>query len=191
MSTDDFQPIEPPAETPPGEARERESWLRFALIFGALAVASEMLFHGVTLDSQAFDAYLGGLARISARILDLLGQDVTVRGATIRNPRFAVQVAHGCDAVQICSMLAAAILAFPVPFARKLRGLVLGVLFLQLLNFARIVTLFLAGAYFPNAFESSHRVVWPTALIILTIGTWIFWVRWATRVEAEPLGESA
>ena len=171
--------------------RGQEPWLRFALIFGVLAVGSEALFYGVTLDSPGFDAYLRILARISGGILDLMGQGVRVSGSTISNPRFAVEIAHGCDAVQITALLSAAIVAFPVSMRRKWPGLAFGFVWLQGLNFLRIVSLFLIGAYVPTVFHASHTVVWPTALVIITIVTWIVWVRRALRVDPEPLGHAA
>ena len=176
---------------PRTDVRGREPWLRFALIFGVLAVGSEALFYGVTLDSRGFEAYLHVLALISGGMLDLVGQSVSVNESTISGSRFAVEVAHGCDAVQITSLLAAAILAFPVPMRRKWTGLAFSVAWLQALNFLRIVSLFLIGAHSPAIFETSHEVVWPTALVIITIVTWIAWVRRALRVEPEPLGQAA
>ena len=179
------------ADAPGNGVGRREPWLRFALIFGALAIGSEALFYGVTLDSRGFEAYLRLLARISGGMLDLVGQGVRVNGSTISGPRFAVEVAHGCDAVQITALLSAAILAFPVSMRRKLPGLAFGFVWLQGLNFVRIVSLFLIGAYAPAIFQTSHEVVWPTALVIITIATWIIWVRRALRVEPEPLGHAA
>ena len=171
----------------PGEA----PWIRFALVFGALAIGSELLYYGVILESEGFHAYLAVLARISGLLLDWMGQDVSVTGAQISNARFAVLVSDGCDAIQICALLSAAVIAFPAPLQRRLRGVVLGILWLQLLNFVRIVSLFLIGAYFASGFSPAHKVVWPTFLIVVTIATWIFWVRQEARVEPDPLGSEA
>jgi exosortase H (IPTLxxWG-CTERM-specific) len=173
-----------------GEAHGREPWLRFALIFGVLAVASEVLYYAVALDSEGFHAYLGVLAEISGAFLSVFNSDITVQGTRISDHSFAIEVAQGCDAIQVCSLLAAAVIAFPVGFRCKLRGLVLGILWLQLLNFLRIVTLFWIGAYFSRVFQTAHEVVWPGILIVLTIATWILWVRWETRV-ARPLEHAA
>ena len=173
-----------------GEAHGREPWLRFALIFGVLAVASEVLYYTVALDSEGFNAYLGVLAEISGAFLSLFDGDVTVQGTQITGHSFAVSVAQGCDAIQVCSLLAAAVIAFPVGFRCKLRGLVLGILWLQLLNFLRIVTLFWIGAHFSSIFQTAHEVIWPGILIVLTIATWILWVRWETRAT-RPLEHAA
>jgi exosortase H (IPTLxxWG-CTERM-specific) len=166
-----------------GEPRGREPWLRFALIFGALAVSSEVLYYAVTLESEGFRIYLGALAKISGALLTAFGSNVSIHETRISNADFAVEVAQGCDAIQVCSLLAAAVIAFPIALKRKLRGLALGILWLQFLNLMRIITLFLIGEQFSGFFKTAHEVVWPGVLIVITIITWILWVRWETREE--------
>ena len=58
-----------------------------------------------------------------------------------------------------------------------------GVLLLQVLNILRIVTLYWIGAHFPDIFATSHEVAWPSILIVVTIATWIIWVRFETPQE--------
>jgi exosortase H (IPTLxxWG-CTERM-specific) len=173
-----------------GEPRGREPWLRFALIFGVLAVASEVFYYVVALESHGFQDYLGALARISGSILSLFGGDVTVQETRISNSSFAIEVAQGCDAIQVCSLLAAAVIAFPVDSRRKLRGLVSGITALQVLNLMRIITLFWIGIHFPRVFKTAHEVVWPGILITSTIAIWILWVRWETQLS-QPLEHEA
>jgi len=173
---------EPTEAAGEGGRRGNEPWLRFALIFGVLAVTSEVLYYGVALESEGFRAYLGVLAEISGAFLALFNNDVGVSGTRISNNLFAVEVAQGCDAIQVCSLLASAVIAFPVSFKRKLRGLVLGILWLQFLNLMRIITLFWIGAYFTSVFRTAHETVWPGILITITVASWVLWVRW----EAQP-----
>lgn len=168
----------------------QEPWLRFALVFGLLAIASEVGYFALALDSSSFEAYLSVLASISGRILNFFGSAVNVDETRITGDEFAVAVAQGCDAIQVCSLLASAVLAFPVSWAAKLRGLVGGIALLQALNIVRIVTLYWIGAYFSDFFQTAHEVAWPGLLIVVTITTWIFWVRWETPLQA-PAGDAA
>jgi exosortase H (IPTLxxWG-CTERM-specific) len=173
-----------------GEPQGREPWIRFALIFGVLAVASEVFYYAVALESEGFQSYLGVLAEISGAFLSLFGGGVTVHETRISDEFFAVEVAQGCDAIQVCSLLAAAVIAFPVELRSKIRGLVLGIAILQILNLARIITLFWIGVYFSRVFKTAHEVVWPGILITMTIAIWILWVRWETR-QLRPSGHEA
>jgi exosortase/archaeosortase family protein len=163
-------------EPPPGQ----EPWLRFALMFGFFAIISEVAYYAVALDSPAFESYLDVLAAISGWVLNSCGMEVKVVGTQIVGSDFAVAVAQGCDAIQVCSLLAAAVLAFPVSWGARFRGLAIGTALLQILNILRIVTLYWMGAYFSNFFKTAHEVVWPGTLIVATVVTWILWVRWET-----------
>jgi exosortase H (IPTLxxWG-CTERM-specific) len=163
-------------DPPPGQ----EPWLRFALVFGFIAVVSEVVYYAVALGSEAFESYMNVLAAISGRVLGLFGAEVQVDGSVISGSGFAVGVAQGCDAIQVCSLLAAAVLAFPVSWGARFRGLAIGIALLQTLNILRIVTLYLIGASFSNFFKTAHEVIWPGSLIVVTLVTWILWVRWET-----------
>lgn len=156
-------------------------WFRFALVFSALAIGSEVLYYAVALESASFQTYLSGIARISAWVLNLSGSDVAVEGIRVSNDAFAVRVAQGCDAIQVCTLLASAVIAFPLPLRSKLRGLVVGVAILQLLNLMRVVTLFWIGEHYKSVFKTAHEILWPGLLIVATIVIWIFWVRFETQ----------
>jgi exosortase H (IPTLxxWG-CTERM-specific) len=178
-----------PASPPGGGsplALLRDPWFRFAATFGILAVTCEILYYAVLVDTEPLKAYLRTLAGVSAFLLDLVGADVERSGATVRHGGFAVQIAHGCDAIQICALLICAMLSFPAPWKARLLGLFFGILWLQFLNQLRIVSLLLIGAHYPSHFENAHLVVWPTFLIVITVVTWIAWVRLASRDEPEP-----
>ena len=150
-------------------------------MFGLLAIGCELLYYAVVVDSQALFTYLRGLAQVSGWILGILGYDVEVNHTLVSTPGFAVQIAHGCDAIQICALYSAAVIAFPVGWRRKLLGLVLGIAWLQLLNQVRIVSLVLIGRCCHAIFDDAHFKIWPTFLIIVTVISWMIWVRWATR----------
>lgn len=171
-------------------AEGRGPWARFALTFGLLAIASEALYYGWILESAPFQHYLVVLAKTGTFILGWFDADVAVHGSRIHSGAFAVEIAQGCDAIEVCFLLAAAILAFPVEFRFKWRGLVFGIAMLQILNMVRIVTLFWIGALFPKVFRTSHEVVWPGILIVLTIVIWIGWVRWEDEASRRRENEA-
>lgn len=164
-----------------------DPWVRFALTFGALAVVTEVVYYGLALESSLMQAYLRTLARISGWILGLLGQPVTVDEAVISGELFAVEIAQGCDAYRICALLSAAILAFPARWSTKVWGLVLGLAWLNSLNFVRIVGLYFVGGLHRDHFQQAHEVYFPVFLVCMTVLAWILWVRRATRdFDAEP-----
>ena len=171
----------PELPDPSDRPNQQAPWFRFALIFGLMAIASEVLYYAVALDSEGFETYLAGIARISAWVLNFFDGEVVVTGSRIAGGSFAVLVAQGCDAIQVCSLLAAAIIAFPLSLRAKLRGLVVGIAILQILNLLRVITLFWIGVHFSSIFKTSHEVLWPGLLIVSTIVIWILWVRFETQ----------
>ena len=165
----------------PEPASDGAVWARFALVFAILAISAELAYHTVVLASDGFQSYLRALASGSGVILGWLAQDVHVNGTRLETGPFAVRVADGCDAFQICALYAAAVIGFPTSPGRRLRGLILGLLWLQGLNLLRIVTLFWIGTTFAGAFMTFHQVLWPTALVLLTAATWAVWALWESR----------
>lgn len=163
------------------ERPPRDPWLRFAITFGVLAVVSELVYYGVALESELFRTYLATLARISGWILGFLLEEVSVRGTYVTSDVFSVEIARGCDAYRLCALLTAAMVAFPASLGLKAWGIVLGLLWLNLLNFVRIIGLFFIGGYHHAHFQVSHEVYFPIFLIVMTVGAWILWVRRATR----------
>jgi len=164
----------------------RDPWFRFAAVFAVLAVGCEILYYSLLVGSPSLSGYLRALALVAAWVLELLGTDAQVRYSVITTDVFAVEIAHGCDAIQICALYSSAVVAFPVSWRRRLWGLGLGVSWLQLLNQVRIVSLVLIGPAWPSYFETVHFKVWPSVLIVLTVGSWIAWARFATRDVAQP-----
>lgn len=164
-----------------------DPWLRFALLFGVLAVLSEVVYYGMALESAFFDAYLALLARSSGWILSHFTEDVRVTGAVISGKLFTVEIGQGCDAYRISALLSAAIVAFPARWSTKAWGLVLGMLWLHGLNYVRIVGLYFIGGYYRDHFQESHEVYFPVFLVCMTVLAWILWVRRATRdFDDEP-----
>ena len=170
------------------DAAPRDPWIRFTLIFAALAVLSELVYYGVALESPLFRDYLAAVARVSGWILSLFVDGVQVNGTAVTSQVFSVEIGRGCDAYRMCALLSAAIVAFPARVGLKVWGIALGLLWLNLLNFVRIVGLFFIGGYATSQFQQSHEIYFPIFLIAMTIAAWVVWVRRATH---ERFGESA
>lgn len=134
-------------------------------------------------NDNVIEPFTGQVARASAVVLDLIGQDITMTGTVIRSDRFAVNIRNGCNGVETMIIFVAAVLAFPAPWKARFIGLGLGILAIQLVNLIRVVALFLTGAYFPKLFDSSHTVIWQTVVILCGVLLWIFW---ANRFAAPP-----
>ena len=123
------------------------------------------------------------IAHVSGGMLAVLGQEITVADTSISSPRFSVQIVRGCDAVEAIALFVCAVLAFPLPFLKKLPGMIAGALLLSILNLVRIVSLFLIGVYSPRIFALTHLDVWQALFIFFAVLLWILWLLWATRSQ--------
>ena len=185
-STDERLPESAGQGEPPQEPQGRDPWLRFAVTFAVLAVTSELVYYGVALESPLFKSYLAALAEANGFLLGLMVDEVSVQGTRISSSFFSVEIARGCDAYRICALLSSAIIAFPAPIRTKAWGLVLGLLWLNMLNFFRIISLFFVGGYFYAHFRDTHEIYFPIFLIAMTVAAWIVFVRRATRDAFGP-----
>lgn len=95
----------------------------------------------------------------------------------------AVQVLAGCNAVEVCALLAAAILAFPARFKDCLIGATLGILALQAVNLLRIISLLYLSRGSQEMFEFFHHYVWDAMIGLEGLLVFFFWARWQGRRE--------
>lgn len=199
---------EPPSRPPLLVPGGRRHALRFVVLFGlALAVyflvTSTVRFQNPGGASQrpvvarliAFNDFVQTnfvlpyhqfLARATAATVRALGYEVRSNGRDLRSPTgdFAVTITSGCDAIELTLLLCLAILLFPLPWKRRLTGALAAVLVIAVINFVRIVSLWIVGVNWHPAFDVVHFSVWPFALICAAMATFMLWLRMAAP-EAE------
>jgi len=119
------------------------------------------------------------LVRISTVLLAAIGEKTQSVGTVIQSPAFAVDVKNGCNGVEAALLLVAAMLAFPASPKQRALGIAGGLSVIQGVNLFRIVSLFWLGVHHRNVFELFHAAVWQTALILLAVGIFLAWSRFA------------
>jgi exosortase H (IPTLxxWG-CTERM-specific) len=152
---------------------------RRSLLFLARFLALLVVFYAVVAWNPVNDAvivpFTSGVARVSAVVLNAIGEKVSVSGTEIRSGGFAVQIENGCNGVEAALLFGSAVLAFPAPWRRRLLGLVAGFAAIQALNLVRVVSLFWIGAHRPALFSSSHTVLWQSAVVLASVLLFLFW----------------
>lgn len=120
-------------------------------------------------------------AKITGLVLAWLGVTAQRELATLIHPAgFGYEIAFHCTGVIPAGMLAAAIFSMPVPIIVRLRGAIVGVLFVLGMNIARLVSLFWIGVRFPAFFNLAHLFLWQCLLAVSVIGFFFWWKRRAT-----------
>ena len=147
--------------------------LRYVVIlvvgFGVLA-AKPVNDHVV----EPYTTFVAHEARI---VLNVFGEGATVVGQTLRSPRFAVVIYNGCNGLEAMLIFVCGVLAFPSPWRRKLLGIALGFLAIQVVNILRVVSLFYVGVLKPEWFSTAHVFVWQSVIILFGVLLWLLWVQ--------------
>jgi len=138
------------------------------------------------LNKKALPGLQKANATVSTAILNLFGEGATTQGVAIISPRYSINIAHGCDAIEPAALFIAAVLAFPASFRSKFPALFAGTFLLLTINLVRIVSLFYTGIYWPKAFDTMHVDVWQPAFIVLSLFLWTLWAIWATKPGPRP-----
>lgn len=160
---------------------------RFLLIFLVLLVA---LF-GVELlnpvQQTVILPWTELLARTSVMLLQAFDPDVHSYGVVIQSRAngFGVSIQPGCNGVEACIVLAAALLAFPAPWKHKLVGLALGIVAVQAVNILRIVSLYYLGQWDFKMFEFAHLYLWQALIMLDVLVVWLLWIRYLPAQTAK------
>lgn len=119
------------------------------------------------------------LARICVELVTLFDTNAAAMGKILWNPTtgFGVSIEPGCNGIEACIILFAAILAFPATWRHKLWGLVLGFAAVQGLNFVRVISLFYLGQWNDTAFRIFHEYLWQGLIMVDVLVVWLVWVR--------------
>src|SRR5215471_2515248 len=119
------------------------------------------------------------LAAISARLVTIFDPAIRASGNVLQSAAngFAVSIEAGCNGVEATLVLAAAMLAFPAPWRRKVAGLAIGILAVQGLNVIRVISLFYLGQWNYQVFEWAHLYVWQALIMLDVLVVWLVWVR--------------
>lgn len=160
---------------------------RFLIFFFLLLIAGWAFIATPFVNDHLVVPYTEWITAVSGAILEGMGEDVRVEGTLLLAPGFGVNIENGCNGIEAMLLVIAAIGAFPAGIMSRISGILVGGVLIQLLNFIRIVSLFLLGRYHENIFQLFHTAVWQILIVLAGVGIFLIWsARFATprRVEA-------
>jgi exosortase H (IPTLxxWG-CTERM-specific) len=168
----------------PNEARRRS--VGFLLRFVALLVVFYFIVASRPVNDKVIVPFTAGIASVSGRLLNVLGEKAEVSGTEIRSSSFGVNIENGCNGVETGLLFGAAVLAFPARWSRRLIGLIVGFLAIQVLNLVRVITLFWIGLHRPALFSSSHTVIWQSVVVLFGVLLFLLWASRERRLSEAP-----
>lgn len=117
------------------------------------------------------------LAWTTGAFLSLLNPGVSIQGSAITIGGFEANVVPACTGLFTMTIYVAAVLAYPCAWKRKLQGVLLGISAIVALNWARILSLLLIGAYWQQVFDFAHLVVWQSLALVFAVFLWLYWMQ--------------
>lgn len=167
-----------------GSAGTRRRSLGFLGRFVALLIVFYFVVASKPVNDYVIVPFTAGVAAVSGQLLRMIGEPVSVAGTEIRSGTFGVNIENGCNGVETALLLAAAVLAFPAGWRQRLLGFFLGFFAVEIVNLVRVVSLVWIGRHRPALFDSSHTVIWQSAVVLFGVLLFLFWASRQTRRPA-------
>ena len=162
--------------------------LRFYIIFVVLLVALFTVEIMTPVQRAVILPFTAVIADVCAFLMQAFDADVIAQGKIIRSAKtgFAISIEPGCNGVEALIILFAAIFAFPAPWRYKLLGFGIGFVAIQVMNLARIISLYYLGQWNTTAFQWFHLYLWQALIILDALIVWLIWLRYIPRHRDEP-----
>ena len=168
---------------------------QYLLLFALLLLAFFSVLSSAWGSRWFVEPFTQSLVDLSAAIIAPFDPRVVAEGDILRfnDGVGAVRVLAGCNAVEVCALLVAAILPFPGPLKYGLIGAIVGVLALQAVNLLRIISLLYLSRGSQEVFEFFHNYVWDAMIGLeglLFFFAWIHWQGGRMRRDAQKAAEA-
>ena len=126
------------------------------------------------------------LARMCAGLVIWFDSSAAAAGKVLWNTvtGFGVSIEPGCNGIEACIVLFAAVIAFPSTWRHKLLGLALGFVAVQGLNVVRVISLFYLGQWNTAVFNFAHEYLWQALIMLDVLIVWLLWVRAGSKAQA-------
>lgn len=130
------------------------------------------------------------LAKACVAIVTQFDVNAASVGKVLWNPStgFGVSIEPGCNGVEACIILFAAIVAMPSTWKHRAWGIGLGFIAVQALNVVRIISLFYLGQWNDSAFKIAHEFLWQGLIMLDVLVVWLLWVR--ANPNSGPVGDA-
>jgi exosortase family protein XrtM len=156
----------------------------FALLFVALQLSWQSLRGTVIEHWLVHDATVVP----AAYFVNELTPNVQARAVefSLRAPGGGLNILNGCEGIEALFLLVAAFAIAPFTWRSKALGLLLGVVFVFVVNQLRILALFYAYRMDRTLFAPLHEMVAPMAVIVLVAGFFYYWLALNESRRAKP-----
>jgi exosortase H (IPTLxxWG-CTERM-specific) len=159
---------------------------RFVTLFILLLVALFTLEMLVPVQEHVILPFTELLARLSAAIILPFDDSAIAYGKILqfKDTGFAVSIEAGCNGVEATIVLIAAVVAFPANWRARLLAIGLGFIAIQVMNLARIISLFYLGNWDMEFFSWIHLYLWPALIMLDVLIVFIVYLRYLGNLNS-------
>jgi len=125
--------------------------------------------------------YTTMIVHISAWLMKPFGIVQGINGSIIHLKGLSLDVLFGCNGLEAFLIYSVAILSFPAKIIKKVWGILIGFIVIQVLNVIRIAGLGLSGIYLKRYFEYIHIYVAQGIMIAVAMVLFLFWLNYAAK----------
>lgn len=163
--------------------KEKSPVVKFLLAFAIGIILFYLTYTSAFFTQFVTDPFITFQARLASFFLNILGQSTSVNDSLLVSEKATLNVMKGCDGLEPIAFYLLGVLLVPLSRKAKGRGLLIGLTILVILNVFRIILLYLAQAYWPQAFGPLHDHGGPALFFIIAMLIWMAWARWAIQVS--------
>ena len=153
---------------------------RFAFTFLLILVCLFSIEMTTQVQELLIVPFTGYLATLSAALITPFDSSVVAYGKILQftDSGFAVSIEAGCNGVEATIVLIAAVIAFPAPWRARVTAIALGFLAIQVMNIARIISLFYLGDWNVEVFTPVHLYLWPVLIMLDVLIVFMVYLRY-------------
>ncbi len=161
--------------------------IKFVLIFTFGLVAAFLLINTKVVAKHVVGKITYAETYVASKVLNAIGYPNVQKGVEIAGREgnyWRMEVRNNCNGVYESIVFLMAFIAIQIPWRRKVGWMSFGFLLFHAINEMRLVSLFIVGSKYPAYFDFFHETFWNYALVLFTLGIFIFC---AHKVSRSPI----
>ena len=161
--------------------------LRFIGLFTGIFISLFTLEMLNPVQAHVIVPFTSWLAQISASLILPFDTGVIAYGKVIRDlaSGFAVSIEAGCNGVEAAIVLIAAVVAFPATIRQRIAAIAIGFIAIQVMNIARIISLFYLGQWNTEIFTWTHLYLWPVLIMLDVLVIFVMYLRFLAARQGQ------
>jgi len=162
--------------------------LKFVAVFSVVYIALSLLYYFYLQQDYGEmnypDPVTSQVSYQTQQILNVLSYDARITNTSghpsvymFLNKKIVYRVIEGCNAMSVMILFIAFVLAFAKTWKKTLIFILLGTMFIYIVNLIRLVALAIIKYEYPEYNHISHDIIFPAVIYGSVILLWLIWIK--------------